>query len=294
MELISAKKLLSPWQKGDHWFATNYNFNIYKGCSHGCIYCDSRSQCYQIENFDEVRGKENAIAILEMELISKKKKGIVATGAMSDPYNPQEKKYELTRGALKLLAKYGYGASVTTKSDLVLRDIDLYKKIAEFSPAVVHFTITTAEDHLCKLVESNVTVSSKRFLAIKKLSEVGIFTGVRIWPILPFINDSAENIRQLIRMSAEAGARYVSPYFGVTLRQNQQTYFYQALDRKFPGLKTKYIQAFGNRYECISPNKNRLNTILVEECNRYGLLFRMEDIVKAIKEKYEVNQISFF
>lgn len=294
MRFVYAKTILSGYSEGSSWFGDNYNMNIYRGCCHGCIYCDSRSQCYQVDNFDEVRAKENTLLILENELRSKKKKGIVGTGAMSDPYNPFEARYKLTRGALELINKYGYGASILTKSDLVVRDIDIFTGIKEHSPAMVKFTITTYDDELCKTIEPNVAVSSKRFKVIKEMSGRGIFTGIHMWPILPFINDTKENIRNVVRAAAENGADFVSPYFGVTLRQNQRLYYYQQLDKSFPGIKQKYISTYGNKYECISPYEKELWAVFKYECEKYGLLYKMPDIREKLKSKYESRQMSLF
>lgn len=294
MRLIPTKQILSAWSNGDNWFGTNYGMNIYKGCCHGCIYCDSRSECYHVDNFDEVRGKENALAIIEGELKSKRRKGIVGTGAMSDPYNPFEESYKLTRGALELIQKYGFGIGVTTKSDLVLRDIDLFLKIKEHSPSMVNFTITTYEDSLCRKIEPNVAVTSERFAAIKKLSGAGIFGGVLLGPILPFINDTEENIKLIVMQAANCGAKFVHPFFGVTLRQNQRAYFYDQLDRMFPGLKQQYMKTFGDSYQCSSPNAKNLKKVFISECEKYNLLYKMPDIIRALKANYEERQISFF
>lgn len=292
MKWIPAKQILSNYSSGDNWFGQNYHMNLYKGCSHGCIYCDSRSECYQIEDFDVVRGKENAIQLLEQELQSKRKKGIVGSGGMSDPYNPCEKKELLTRQSLELLHKHGFGAKIHTKSDLVLRDIDILKKIASHSPVLINFTITTASDDLCQLIEPHVSLSSKRFEAIKTLSEGGIYSGVSIWPILPFINDTEENIRSLVRKAKESGANFIIPYFGVTLRLNQRLYYYQKLDDLFPGIKNQYIKTYGSRYECISLHEPQLRKIFIESCDYYGLVYKMEDIVSNLRKQYD-RQIQF-
>lgn len=294
MEFIEAKKILSSWSDGEGWFGSNYGMNIYKGCCHGCIYCDSRSECYRIDNFDNVKGKKDVLLLLEKDLSSKRKKGIVATGAMSDPYNPFEEKYKLTRGALELIDRYGFGSSLLTKSDLIVRDIDLLSRIKSHSPVMVKFTITTFDDDLCKRIEPNVAITSRRLSALKEISDKGIFTGVLIWPILPFINDSEENIRLIIKAAAENGASFVTPYFGVTLRLNQRVYFYQKLDKLFPGLKEKYIKTYGDSYECHSLNRNRLWEVLKSECSKYGLLYKMKDIREVLKNKYEHQQISLF
>lgn len=293
MRFINAKKILSNWSSGENWFGQNYGMNIYKGCNHGCIYCDSRSSCYGIDNFDKVRAKKNVLTLLEKELKSKRKKGIVGTGGMSDPYNPFELKHKLTRGALELIYRYGFGISILTKSYLVVRDIDILKKIKTHSPAMVKFTITTFDDELCRKIEPNVVESSKRFLALRHLSQAGILTGILIWPILPFINDTKENIRLIVKAAAENGARFVMPYFGVTLRHNQRQYFYKKLDILFPGIKQKYIRTYGGSYECYSVNQRELLSILITECEKYGLLYKMPDIIKNLKNDYEYRQISF-
>ena len=286
MRFIEAKTILSSYWETSKWFGTNYNMNIYKGCNHGCIYCDSRSDCYHVENFDEVRGKLNSLEILERDLISKRKKGVIGTGAMSDPYNPFEKEYMLTRGALKLIDKYRFGLSIVTKSSLITRDIDILQKIQKHSPVLVKLTITTADDNLCKKIETNVCPSSERFLAIKKLAENGIFAGVLLMPILPFINDTEENIKEIVRLSHENGAKFIYGALGVTLRSNQRLWFYKKLDMFFPGIKENYIRAFGQDYECPSPKSQVLWKIFTSECDKYGILYKMDDIIKAYRKNY--------
>lgn len=294
MEFIETKHLLSSWSDGNGWFGTNYNMNIYKGCCHGCIYCDSRSECYHVENFDEVRVKENALLILDQELRHKRKKGIVGTGAMSDPYNPFEQQYMLTRGALEIIGRYGYGIGLLTKSDLAIRDIDLFVKIKEYSPSMLNFTITTHDDKLCKKIEPNVALSSRRFKALRQVAQAGIYTGILIGPILPFINDNVENIKLLTEEAAESGAKFVHPFFGVTLRQNQRIYFYHQLDKIFPGIKQQYISTFGEKYECFSPNSKNLWKVFKNQCEKYGLAYKMSDIISALKYPYVNRQISLF
>jgi DNA repair photolyase len=294
MRFVPAKTILSSYSDGNSWFGDNYNMNIYRGCNHGCIYCDSRSECYHVENFDEVRAKEDTLLILCNELRTKRKKGIVGTGAMSDPYNPYEAKYKLTRGALELINKYGFGANVLTKSELVVRDIDILSKIKEHSPAMAKFTITTYDDDLCRIIEPNVSVTSSRLKALNKIAKAGIFTGIHMWPMLPFINDTEDNIKSIIKAAAENGASFVSPYFGVTLRQNQRQYYYQQLDKFFPGVKQKYISTYGDKYECNSTHENELWKVFKAECDRYDLLYKMSDIREALKGNYENKQISLF
>lgn len=294
MRLIPAKTIISGYAENNSWFGTNYNMNIYKGCCHGCIYCDSRSECYHVENFDEVRAKENALAIIQRELKSRRKTGVVGTGAMSDPYNPCEKDHRLTRGALSLINEYGFGSAIATKSDLVTRDIDILKEIRKHSPVLIKITITTCEDELCKIVEPNVSVSSNRFAALAELAGNGIFAGILLMPVLPFIEDNEENILGIVRRAAESGARFIYAAFGMTLRQNQRDWYYNKLEEQFPGIRQKYVKQFGNSYSCHSPEAEKLWKLFSSECDKYGILYRMEDIIKAYKQGYGVTQLSIF
>ncbi|GHS92572.1 radical SAM protein [Bacteroidia bacterium] len=294
MEFIPAKTILQKFTHGDNWFGADYNMNLYKGCSHGCIYCDSRSDCYQVENFDTVRAKKDELQILEKELQTKRKKGVIGIGAMSDTYNPFEKQYEITRNALKLINRYGFGVSLETKSDLIVRDIDIFKEINRLQNVILKLTITASDDDLSKIIEPNVCRSSERLKAMKQLADAGLFVGTLLTPIIPFITDTEENVKQIIRLSYENGAKFVWSMGGVTLRENQRTYFYNQLDKHFNGLKDKYIKTFGNHYICNSPNKN-IAIIFKEECQKYGLLYKMEDIVKSYKNTNEkVKQLKLF
>ena len=294
MDFIKAKTILSKVKYGDTWYGVDYNMNLYRGCPHGCIYCDSRSNCYHIDNFDVPKGKENALAILENEL-RKYPKGVVGIGSMSDTYNPNEIKYEQTRGALKLIAKYGFGVSIDTKSDLVLRDIDLLKEISEKNNAIIKITITTPKDEISKIIEPKVCVSSKRFEAIKKLNENGIYAGIMMNPLLPFITDKEEDIKELVRLAHECGAKFIQTFMGMTLRENQRDYYYQKLDESFKGLKEKYISYYGNNYNCPVPNYKKLYKVFTNECDKYGILYDMKDIIKDYKKEIKENeQISLF
>ncbi|MFR2787995.1 MAG: radical SAM protein [Clostridia bacterium] len=293
MEFIEAKTILQRATHGDEWFGIDYNMNLYKGCCHKCIYCDSRSNCYQVKDFDRVRAKKDEIEILNKELKNKRKKGVIGIGAMSDTYNPFEKQYEITRKALELIAYYKFGVSIETKSNLIVRDIDIFKKINKKADVILKFTITSADDSLSRKIEPNVCASSKRLKAMKQLSEQGLFVGTLLTPIIPFITDSEDNIRNVIKLSYENGAKFVFSMGGVTLRENQREYFYEQLDKIFPELKEKYIKTYGNSYFCYPLNKN-LGKIFKEECEKYGLLYRMSDIVKAYKkEMKQEEQLSF-
>lgn len=293
MEFIKAKTILQKATHANEWFGIDYNMNLYKGCCHKCIYCDSRSNCYNIEDFDRVRAKKDEIEILSKELKSKRKKGVIGIGAMSDTYNPFEKQYEITRKALELIYYYNFGVSIETKSSLITRDIDIFNKINSKSDVILKFTITTASDELSRKIEPNVCASSERLKAMKKISDNGIFVGTLLTPIIPFITDSEENIRNVIRLSYENGAKFVFSMGGVTLRENQREFFYEQLDKAFPGVKEKYIKTYGNDYFCY-PLNNNLENVFKEECEKYGLFYKMEDIIKAYKkENSEQEQLTF-
>ena len=293
MEFIEAKTILQKSTHGEEWFGIDYNMNLYKGCCHKCIYCDSRSNCYQVENFDRVRAKKDEIEILSQELKSKRKKGVIGIGAMSDTYNPFEEQYEITRQALKLISYYNFGVSIETKSNLIVRDIDIFKEINKKADVILKFTITSANDSLSKKIEPNVCVSSERLKAMKQLSKEGLFVGTLLTPIIPFITDSEDNIRNVIKLSYENGAKFVFSMGGVTLRENQREYFYNQLDKIFPSLKEKYIKTYGDNYFCYPLNKD-LGKIFKEECKKYGLLYKMNDIVKTYKREIpKEEQLSF-
>lgn len=293
METIPAKTILGRTKGG--WFGTDYMMNLYRGCCHGCIYCDSRSDCYGIDDFERVRAKENALALLRDELRRKVRTGVVGTGAMSDPYNPFEETELLTRHALELINAYGFGAVVLSKSALIARDADILLEIAEHSPAMAKMTVTTCDDELCRLIEPNVSVSSERFSAIAEMSDKGIFTGITLMPVLPFIEDTEENIVGIVKTAHECGARFIYPAFGMTLRGRQREYYLSQLEKIFPekGLRRKYESYFGENYGCTSPNVKKLWERFVSECEGYGILYKMEDICAAYKSGYD-TQLSFF
>lgn len=291
MDWIPAKQILTG-SGAPGWFGMEYNMNLYRGCCHGCIYCDSRSACYGVEDFDTVRAKADCLTLLENELRRKRRRGVVGTGAMSDPYNPCERQYRLTRGALLLLHRYGFGVSIATKSDLILRDTDVLTAIARHSPAIARVTVTAGDDALARLVEPGVCPSSARFAAVRRLTEAGVFAGLLLMPVLPFIEDGEDNILRIVEQAHAAGARFIDAAFGVTLRQNQREYFYARLDERFPGLRQRYVRAFGNAYECPSPQAHRLWQLFSAACERYGILYRMEDIVAASRAPYRREQLS--
>lgn len=296
MEYIPAKTIVSGYSGGSSWFGANYNMNIYKGCCHGCIYCDSRSECYGINDFDTIKAKENALMIIRNDLRRKVKTGVVAAGSMSDPYNPFEKELLLTRRALELINAFGFGAAIATKSVLVTRDIDILNDIKEHSPVLVKITVTAADDALSAKVEPGAPLSSERFEAVRRLSESGIFAGILMMPILPFIEDTEENILGIIEKARSAGARFIYPSFGMTLRQNQREWYFEKLNEIFPQrrLPEKYISRFGAGYSCSSPHAKDLWNIFRNKCHECGILYDMKEIISASRLGYGGVQLSFF
>lgn len=265
--------------------------NLYRGCSHGCIYCDSRSKCYQMNHdFEDIEVKENALELLEAALRRKRKRCMIGTGAMTDPYIPLEKKLGYTRKALLLIEKYGFGVALQTKSDLVLRDLDILRQINEKTKAVVQMTLTTADEKLCRIIEPNVSTTNERFEALKALRDAGIPTVVWLCPVLPFINDTEENIRTILGMCVEAGVRGVLCFgMGLTLREGNREYFYRQLDIHFPRLKERYIREYGNNYMVDSPRSTELMRLFHRICEENGILHSNDQIFEYLRKFEEKN-----
>jgi len=295
MEYIPAKTIITK-TKNAAWFGNDYTMNIYKGCCHGCIYCDSRSDCYGVEDFDRVRAKKDALQIIRDELRRKTRTGVIGTGAMSDPYNPFEEDLKLTRHALELINAFEFGVTIATKSTLLARDIDILKEIQEHSPILCKITITTVEDTLSRKIEPRVASSSKRFELLQELSEQGIPAGILMMPVLPFLEDSKENVLGIVEKAHEAGAKFIYPAFGMTLRQNQRIWYLNQLEELFPKehLAQLYTEKYGNRYQCTSLKARQLWTYFKESCQNYGILYNMKDIIHFYKRNYEVTQMSLF
>lgn len=266
---------MSKIKGNDTYFGLTYNMNLYRGCQHACIYCDSRSKCYQLGDLSDIRYKENAIELLTKELQGKKVRGTIGFGSMNDPYMPVERKMKLTRKALEVVAYYKFPVHIITKSNLVIRDIDLLTQIAKIY-AAISFTITTADDELAKKIEPAAPPPSARFEAIKELGKNGIYTGVTLMPVLPFINDTGQHIKQLVDKAMKSGAKYIIPYFGLTLREGSREYFYTQLDKLFPGIKEKYIKSFGLSYGCNSPRADALYKLLYSTMEKHNIAKRMK------------------
>lgn len=264
MHYVQAKGILSA-QNG---------MNLYRGCTHGCIYCDSRSRCYHMEHdFEDIEVKENAIELLENALRRKRKKCMIGTGAMTDPYIPLEMELGYMRKALSLISHYGFGVAVQTKSDRILRDMDLLQEINRQAKCVVQMTLTTADEELCKKLEPNVCTTRERFAVLKKMRDAGIPTVVWLSPILPYINDTEENISGILDLCIEARVYGVICFgMGLTLREGNREYYYSQLDRMFPGLKEKYMRRYGYRYEVGSPRSRKLMALFHQKCEENGIV----------------------
>lgn len=286
MHCVQAKGILS---------AKN-GMNIYRGCSHGCIYCDSRSLCYNFtHDFEDIEVKENAPELLAAALKSKRRRCMIGTGSMSDPYMHIERKLMLTRRCLEIIEREGFGVSLLTKSDLVLRDIDILESINKKAKAVVQMTITTADDRLCGIIEPNVCPSSRRFEVLCEMRDRGIPTVMWLCPLLPFINDTEENLRQILDYAKKAECRAIMSFgMGLTLREGDREYFYAMLDKHFSTLRKRYEQQFGLAYEIPSPNGARLWQIFRDECEKSGIEWRTEEIFRYLGTLEEPEQLTLF
>lgn len=273
--------------------------NLYRGCSHGCIYCDSRSHCYQMNHaFEDIEVKENAIELLEHTLKHKRKKCMIGTGSMSDPYMPIEANLQYTRASLELAVRYGFGFSLITKSDLVLRDLDLLQAINEQTKCVVQMTLTTADDALCRILEPNVCTTSKRMEALMKLKEAKIPTVVWLCPILPFINDTMENLTAILDACVKAKVVGIMNFgMGVTLREGNREYFYEQLDRFFPGMKQRYQNTYGNNYVLTSPHHKQLMKYFYQTCQKHQIMYDVNELftyLNTLEVKQTSEQLSLF
>ncbi len=291
---IQAKTILSRVKGPDDWFGLYYNFNLYRGCQHQCIYCDSRSECYQIENFNQdVRVKVNAVDLLRKELASKRVIGTIGTGSMNDPYMPLEAKVRLTRRALEAIAEAHFPIHIITKSDLVVRDLDLLDQIRR-TYAAVTFTLTTTDDRLGRILEPGAPPPSRRLAAMQALAEKGLLVGVTMMPILPFIEDNEENITRIITQAHENGARYILPAFSVTLRDRQRAYYYAKLDQHFPGLRLRYEKCYGERYSAKARNQACLEQRFTDLCRDFGIPRKMSMFTPQPRRREVKGQPALF
>lgn len=289
MHEVEAKGILSA-QNG---------MNIYWGCSHGCIYCDARNTCYQMEHpFEDIEVKINAPMLLEQALRKKRKRCMIGTGSMSDPYLHLEEKLGLTRRCIELIDAYGFGLAIHTKSDLILRDLDLLKSINQKTKCVVQMTLTTFDEMLCKKLEPNVCTTARRIEVLNIMKEEGIPTVVWMTPILPFINDTKDNIQHLLDACKQADVYGIITFgLGLTLRDGDRQYFYRKLDEHFPGVKEQYINRYGNAYELPIPKERELYAMLQQECKAAGMEWRSDvifDYMRRFEDRQAGEQLSLF
>ena len=290
MHFVDAKGILT----GKNGY---YGMNIYRGCSHGCIYCDSRSKCYQFTHpFEDIEVKQNAPQLLEKALKTKRKKCMIGTGSMSDPYMHCEEDLRLTRRCLEIIHRYGFGAAIQTKSDRILRDIDLIDEINQSAKCVVQITLTTYDDDLCHILEPNVCNTGRRIEVLENMQERGIPTIVWLTPVLPFINDTEENVTSIMNECVRTGVKGIIDFgMGLTLREGNREYYYAALDKHFPGLKQRYIRTYGNAYELPSPNAKKLTDIYKSICRENGMMSTPDECFRYMGELPErQSQISLF
>ena len=290
MHFVDAKTILSG-------SGGRVGMNIYRGCSHGCIYCDSRSACYQFAHpFEDIEVKRNAPELLEQALKSKRKKCMIGTGAMSDPYMHCEEKLGLTRQCLEIIRDNGFGVAIQTKSDRILRDIDLLDEINRSAKCVVQMTLTTYDDKLCAILEPNVCNTKRRIEVLEQMQARGIPTVVWLTPILPFINDTPENIAAILNECVRVGVKGVIDFgMGLTLREGDREYYYAALDRHFPGMKARYIRRYGNAYVLPSPRAAELTRLMHRICGDNGILSDPEACFRFMSEFPEkYDQLSLF
>lgn len=287
MHFVEAKGILSA----------HNGMNLYRGCTHGCIYCDSRSRCYQFTHpFEDIEVKRNAPELLEKALRSKRKKCMIGTGAMCDPYMHCEEELGLTRKCLEIIDRYEFGAAIQTKSDRILRDLELLRSINEKARCVVQMTLTTYDENLCRILEPNVSTTKERVRALEIFRDSGIPTVVWLSPILPYINDTRENVEGILEYCVRAKVRGIICFgMGMTLREGDREYYYAALDKHFPGLKERYQRRYGHSYEVPSDRNGELMEVFYRTCRRHGILCDVEECfayLRQFPERYE--QMSLF
>ena len=276
MHFVQAKSLIS----------SKNGMNLYRGCTHGCIYCDSRSKIYNMNHdFEDIEVKQNSLELLKKALKSKKEKCMIGTGSMTDPYIPLESKLEFVRNSLKLIYRYGFGFTCITKSDLILRDLDLLKKINEKAKTVVQITLTPADEDLCRKIEPNVCTTKRRVEVLKKLNDADIPTVVWLTPFLPYINDSEENINELLDYCIETNVKGIICFnIGLTLRDGNRQYFYKKLDESFPGLKNRYIEKYGSSYVLESENNKELMDLFYKRTAKNNILNKPDDVFSYLRD----------
>ena len=286
MHFADYKTILSP----------KNGMNIYRGCTHGCIYCDSRSKCYQMKHdFEDIEIKRNAPEILENQLRKRRKPAMISTGAMTDPYIHLEEKFQYMRHCLEAIERQGFGVTILTKSNRILQDLDILEKINYKTKCVAQMTLTTYDEDLCRQLEPNVSTTLERVSALKTFRDASIPTVVWLGPFLPFINDCEANFKGILNYCVEAGVKGIICFgIGMTLREGSRDYFYEKLDQLFPGMRERYIRKFGNQYECGSPNYQKLTQMLQETCKKHGILLHGEAFAYMSEFQSQFGQMSLF
>lgn len=291
MKEIIAKQILIPTKNSSEWFDIHFNMNLYRGCLHGCIYCDSRSTCYQLADFEEIELKVNALDILRQELASKQRINTLGTGSMSDPYNCYEEQMLYTRQALQIISEFHFPIHINTKSTLILRDIDILQKINSRTLASVAISFSTVDDALAAKLEPHAPGQSERLKALQALNNAGIYAGILYMPVLPFITDTVESMINLVEKAAEAGAKYIIAWFGLSLREGSRDYFYAQLPNIDMKLVDLYKNTYGNQYSCESPNSDMLWQTFISKCREKGIACQMSDVKTYSKINY-VEQLT--
>ena len=293
MEYIDAKKIvMNTGHLNWDYLAHEYVMNIYRGCSHGCIYCYARSNYYEkTDNFNCVRVKKDALQIIRDDLRRKVKTGVVMVGSASDSYCPEERELKLTRNTLELINAFDFGMSVITKSSLVTRDTDIMLDIKEHSPVSINFTITCSDDEACRKIEPFATPTSGRFKAIEHLAKNGITTGVLMDPVIPYITDTEENVREMVKKAKYYGAEYIYISTQVTMADVQRDYFFQEAEKNYPGISEKYKEKYKNYYYCRSPRGRKLWNAFVETCEKEGINYNMRVANQKIRFGYGISTI---
>ncbi|MEK4508099.1 SPL family radical SAM protein [Paenibacillus sp. FSL K6-2524] len=280
---IEARTLLSRQKQPENWFGVDYNLNVYRGCVHGCIYCDSRSECYGIEVFEDIAVKKNAVQLLKKELAGKRHKGMIGTGSMSDPYMPIERSLRLTRGVLETIAAApGFAVQTVTKSDLIVRDADVLQEISQRTHATVAVSISTCDEEQASWIEPHAPAPAARLQALATLAKQDIYSGVLLMPTLPFLTDSRANIVKIVERAHASGAQFIIPWLGMSLRDRQRDYYYEKLAERAPGLVPQYQRTYGERYNCMSPRAKSLWELLHELCDKYGVVCEMKDVKRFV------------
>ncbi|MDD3712618.1 MAG: hypothetical protein PHZ28_03875 [Candidatus Izemoplasmatales bacterium] len=290
--LINRKSLLEKHKKSDYWFDYEYNLNLYSGANQDCIYCDGENEMIEFDPFAEIKIKLNAPSLLEIELSNKRIKGIIGLGAMTDPYNPFEKRYELTRKTLEILKKYEYGVIIITRSKLLERDLELLTQINQKEKVICVVKIACADNEMAKKVEPDASTPDERFRMIKALTDRNITTGVAFMPVLPFINDQEDNINKIIEKAKMSGASFVYPWFDIYLFPEKRRFYFHNLDKHFPGMKEKYQKTFGDEILCQSPDKERLIALIEAKCVKENIICNLEEINRLFDKKTDFEQLS--